>query len=108
MNKFCQIFFNTKTKEEAERIVNALFEAKIIACSDSFVIDSRYCWNGESISETRYQVIAYSRFELRDKIISLIEEIHSDSVPAIVFSPFEANSSYLKWIEESLKTDRDD
>lgn len=102
MGDFCQILFNTKTKPEAEKIIDALFEAKLIACADGFAIDSRYCWKEEITSEERYQVMAYSKFELKKKIIALIEETHSDEVPAIVFSPIDGNQKYLDWIEESL------
>ena len=101
--EFCQIFFGAETEEEANKIIDALFEAKLIACADSFPINANYRWKGGIQREERIQVIAYSRLDFKDKIIEAISKNHLDEVPAIVFSPIEANQEYLDWIEESVR-----
>lgn len=102
LNKYCQIFFGTEQEWEAQKIIDALFEAKLIACADSFPISANYCWRGRIQREKRIQVTAYSKFDLKDKIIAEVEKIHSDEVPSIVFTEVSANDKYLEWIEESI------
>ena len=103
MQGFCQIFFGAETEEKAKKIIDALFEAKLIACADSFPINANYYWKGAIQRENRVQIIAYSMFKLKDEIISKITQNHTDEVPAIVFTEITVNQEYLDWIEESVK-----
>lgn len=101
--KAIQLLINTASKEELEKIISALFEQKLIACADVFPVESRYFWKGKIEVENRHQAIAFSLEDKRDSIIELVEKLHSDEVPGIIFSPVEANEEYLNWIKDSLK-----
>lgn len=101
-SEHCQVFFGTKTREEANFIVDILLDKKLIACADSFAIDAKYRWKGKIVAEQRYQIIGYSIFKNKDQIIREIKKVHTDEVPSIVFTQIDANKEYLDWIESSI------
>jgi uncharacterized protein involved in tolerance to divalent cations len=79
MNKLCQVWFGCETQKEAGEIAEVLLDKKLIACVDGFEINSKYSWESKRVEEKRYQVVAYSILELKDRIINEIKAVHSDA-----------------------------
>lgn len=105
MNDFCQVKFNCKSSEETNKIISALLKARLVASADSFEIQAKYWWQGQMIDEKRIQVVTYSMYRLKKEVIAGITKLHSDEVPAIIFSDFEANDDFLNWVKTTLAGD---
>lgn len=101
-DKIIQIFFGCKTEEEIKIISQQLLKKRLIACIDTFPINSNYFWNNSITKETRFQAIAYSLKTKQRDIEELIRISHPDVIPAIVFSNVTVNKEYSDWIISEL------
>ena len=101
--KIIQIFLNASSREELDTITESLLTKKLIACADTFPVESSYWWKGKIAREKRWQAIAFTRADKKSGIIELVEKSHSDEVPAIIFLPIEMNKKCSDWIGEVLR-----
>jgi len=99
------ILVTTANKEEAEKIVNSLLEAKLIACSNILgEASSLFRWAGKIDKAEESIILMKSRKDLFEEISKSIRALHSYEVPEIIaFEISDGSESYLKWLESSLK-----
>jgi periplasmic divalent cation tolerance protein len=91
------------TEKEAQEISDKLIEMKLVAGTLITSGKSRYHWEGEIEQQEYFNIQAYSKEELKDKIIEEVEEMHSDDVPIIEFIEIEGNQKFLNWVKDSVK-----
>src|SRR3989344_6350848 len=99
MSEFCQIIISATSKEEADKISDALVTKKFIAGSLIIKGPSRYWWNGEMVEKEYFNVQAFSVMKHKDAIISEVRKVHSDQCPIIAFSSIDGNKDFLDWIK---------
>ena len=102
------IFVTVDSEEQASRISDVLLQKKLIACAN-IVKDVRsfFWWKGQVDSCSELLMIMKSRGELLDDIVDEVKSHHNYEVPEIVAMPIlGGNSSYLRWIDESVETHR--
>ena len=85
---------------EAQRIAEALVADRLAACVNVLgPVSSTYRWKGavERASETA--LVAKSRRDLFDRLVTRVRALHSYETPAIVAWPIIAgDAAYLEWI----------
>jgi periplasmic divalent cation tolerance protein len=92
------LYVTHKNQEEADKVVNALLEKKLIACANFSQVNSVYRWEGKI--EHQPEVVSFIKtrkenFEIvRDEIL----KIHSYETPCILKLDAEVNDSYGNWI----------
>jgi periplasmic divalent cation tolerance protein len=102
--EFRSIYFTTRDEAEAKRIGRMLVWERLVACVNYNPIKSIYWWEGNPEEGNEYAVIAKTREEMVDKVISRIKELHSYEVPCVVSWIIEkGNPAYLEWIKESTE-----
>ena len=91
--------------EEGERLAKELLNRKLVACVNLIPrIRSLYWWEGKIEEDDEVLIIAKTRKELTQEIISLVKELHSYEVPEVLFLPVEGgNPDYLRWVDDSTK-----
>ena len=104
MTQYCLIYITTKDEEEARRIGEALVGEKLAACVNFQLIKSIFRWQGEVSQEDEVAMLAKTKAELVDELVSRVKELHSYEVPCIVVLPVEkGNPDFLEWISQATK-----
>lgn len=102
--QYCSIYITAKDDIEARKISVALVTEKLVACTNIFPIQSVFRWQCKLEKTQEVAIIAKTRAELVDKVISRVKQLHSYKVPCIVVWPIEkGNPDYLNWIKESTE-----
>jgi len=98
------VYITAKGEEEANRIGQALVGEKLAACVNIHPIRSIFRWQGEISQEDEVAILAKTRAELVDEVMSRVKELHSYEVPCIIVLPLEkGNPDFLEWISQSTK-----
>ena len=99
------VFMTASSKEEAEKIVRALLEERLIACAN--IIDnvsSFFWWQGKIEKEKEVLAIMKSHKRLFEKLSQRVKELHSYAVPEILALPItEGSPSYMDWMKSCLE-----
>jgi periplasmic divalent cation tolerance protein len=92
------------SREEAEKIAQALVERRLAACVNLVgPIQSVYRWQGKVETATEHLLVIKTTAGLFDAVAKAIRELHSYELPECIQLPIEAGSAeYMKWIEESV------
>ena len=99
------VYITACDKAEALKIGRALVEERLAECAN--VIDnmtSIYWWEGKIENSAEVVLIAKTKQELVESLISRVKELPSYSCPCIVSWPIIAgNPDYLRWIDTETK-----
>lgn len=94
------VYITTKNAAEARRIAKQLVKESLVACANIIPkIESLYWWDGKIQQHGEAAIIAKTVKGKEKKIIRRVKELHSDSVPCVVFWPIAGgNKDYLGWV----------
>jgi periplasmic divalent cation tolerance protein len=102
--EYRSLYITASDEKEARQIGRILIEEKLAACANIFPIQSIYRWKGSIEESGESAIIAKTRAELVDRVITRVKQIHSYEVPCIVSWIIEkGNPDYLDWIQESTE-----
>ena len=107
MTDFRIIYCTVPDFETAQKISRSLVDKKYAACCNILPnITSVYRWQGKIESDSELLIMIKSGTGRYAEIEKEILRLHPYDVPEIIAAPVvEGNSSYLKWIKESIKDD---
>ncbi len=102
---FLQVITTTESKEEAERIAQALLERRLAGCVQVIgPIESIYWWKGRIERSGEYICFIKTKARLYEELERVIKDLHSYEVPEIIALPItRGNPSYLDWLKEETK-----
>ena len=97
------VLMTAKDAEEAQSIVRALLQDKLIACGNIVKdVQSFFWWEGKIDAAKESLVVMKAQRSKLPKLIKKIKSLHSYSVPEIIALPIiGGNADYLRWIDES-------
>ena len=99
MTGFCVVLTTTDSEEHAERIVDAVLQAKLAACLQLLPIKSCYVWEGKIARDNELLILIKAKSADYDDLAACIRTAHSYDVPEIVRLDIAAGGqSYLDWI----------
>ena len=100
MTGFCVVVTTTDSEEHAERIVDAVLEARLAACLQLIPIKSCYVWEGRIARDNEVLMLIKAKSTDYDALAACIRAAHTYEVPEIVRLDIAAgDKSYLDWIE---------
>lgn len=88
---------------DAEILISQLLDTRLIACGVSWSVHSQYHWQDESHSEGEYAVLMKSSYELKDRLLSRIQDFHPYDVPCILIQEVECNLAYYDWVNQQTR-----
>jgi len=98
------VYVTCGSREEAERISDALVKEKLAACVNFFPINSVFEWNGEIKQEKELAILCKTMGDKIPRLKKRVKEIHSYEIPAIlVIEIKEGNEDFLDWVKNSLE-----
>ncbi len=94
----------TASKQEAEKIVQSLLEAKLIACGNiTSQVTSLFRWKGNIERAEECLVLMKTRRDLFDRVSQTVKALHSYENPEIItFEVANGSKDYLDWLESCL------
>jgi len=96
------ILSTAPTREDAERIAEALVAEKLAACVQLSPIESWYRWEGKVEQATEIRLHIKTRESLAERVEQRIIALHSYAVPELIRVPITGGSAaYLDWVETS-------
>lgn len=105
MTECVQVLTTAGSEQEAERIAEALVEARLAACVQVVgPIVSHYRWRGTVEREREWQCLMKTTLARFAEVEAKIRELHSYEEPEIVATEIVAGSSgYLSWLVDSVE-----
>ncbi len=109
MTDCIQVTTTTSTQEEAQRIADALVEARLAACVQIVgPINSVYRWQGEVERATEWLCVVKTERRLFAAVEAAIKRLHSYEVPEILaVDVAQGSEDYLRWLHEELARSAD-
>jgi len=100
MTDVIQVVTTTSSREEADKIAQALVIRKLAACVQvSGPIASTYRWQGQLESSQEWMCVAKTRQSHYAAVEHAIRELHSYELPEILaFAVTEGSPGYLEWL----------
>ncbi|MEX0679113.1 MAG: divalent-cation tolerance protein CutA [Pirellulales bacterium] len=104
MTDAIQVITTTASKEEADKLANALVTRRLAACVQvSGPITSTYRWQGKIETSQEWVCVAKSLESKYPALEAAICELHSYAVPEILATRVVAgHRSYLAWLAAEL------
>ena len=92
-------------REVAERIARALLEERLAACVNiTGPLSSLFWWEGRIDRAEEFLLLVKMRFNLLEKLIARVKELHPYEVPEVVALPIVGGSEdYLAWLGEETR-----
>lgn len=98
--EYCLLYMTAGSAAEARRIGAALVDEHLAACVN--IIDgmtSIYRWEGAVRNDSETVLIAKTRRDLVDDVVTRVKALHSYTCPCVVALPIVAgNPAFLDWI----------
>lgn len=110
MADYIEVHTTIDSKEEAQKIAEALVSKRLAACVQvSGPITSTYWWQGQIEQAEEWVYTAKTRRELYSDLEQAIREVHTYDVPEILaVDVVVGNVDYLNWVssETSVQSKR--
>lgn len=97
-----QVFISAENKEQADVILNALLEKRLVLGGPVLEGPAQFWWKGERIEMGYAYLLTYTTEKYKEEIMRVAGAASQEEVPMISFIPFEGNSELLKLIDETL------
>jgi periplasmic divalent cation tolerance protein len=96
------VYMTAGDRQEAERVGQALIEAKLAACVN--IVDgmqSMFWWQGKVDKDSETVVIAKTKVGLVTQLTEKVKAVHSYDCPCVVAVPIiDGNPEFLQWIQD--------
>jgi periplasmic divalent cation tolerance protein len=104
MTDAIQVSTAAGSREEAERIANALVERKFAACVQIVgPVRSIYRWQGAVEQADEWLCLVKTTSAAYGAVEAAIRELHSYECPEVIATPIVAGSAaYLEWVARSV------
>jgi len=99
-----RIVTTTGTRDDAQRIADALVERRLVACAQvGGPIRSTYRWQGEVHRDEEFTCTMKTARALYERVEQAIRQMHPYDEPEILATPIVAGSAgYLRWLAEQV------
>lgn len=94
------VLITASSEEEGAALSQVLVESRAAACVNMLPgVQSLYWWKGERESAREVLLIAKTRASLVPRVVELVKQHHSYTVPEVVALPVVGgNPDYLSWL----------
>jgi periplasmic divalent cation tolerance protein len=106
--EFRSVYITVKDETEAKKISQLLVREKLVACVNYFHVKSVYWWKDDVEESGEIALMAKTRLELVEQVITRVKQLHSYEIPCVIsWIIDQGNPDYLDWIRESTEQEKD-
>ena len=101
MSERLVVLMTAGSREEAEKIADALVTEMLAACVNVLPgVTSVYRWEGEVQRDQEWLLVAKSTREVLDDLVRRVQALHSYDLPEVIALPVVGGSeAYLRWVD---------
>jgi periplasmic divalent cation tolerance protein len=99
----CQVSVTCGSRDEANRIADALVHDHLVACAHLTPIASVFEWKGVVEHDDEVLLTAITRVDRFDAIVELVRSLHSYELPAITGVALAGSAEYLAWVDTQTR-----
>ncbi|HRI29183.1 MAG TPA: divalent-cation tolerance protein CutA [Chitinophagales bacterium] len=92
------VYITHANTEQAQKLVQALLQKRLIACANIFPIQSAYFWQGEQVNDSEVVSLVKTRTEYWQPLMEAVKQLHPYQTPCILRFDVNANPDYEQWI----------
>lgn len=99
---YLHVLISAESKEQADAILDALLEKKLVSGGLISHGPARFWWKGVITEMEYYNISTFTLAHHKEALIEEVERISVEEVPIVACTPLEGNKKFLEWIESSL------
>lgn len=100
-HKFVELVLTCGSWQEAQRITDALLDKKLVACVESFEVQSKYRWQHKLQDHKEIKLIMHSAEHLFDEVEAEVKKLHSYETFVLQALPVSHVSKEAEqWLQE--------
>ena len=101
MSEQLVVLMTAGSREEADKIANALVTEMLAACVNVLPgVTSVYRWEGAVQRDQEWLLVAKSTREVLDDLVRRVQALHSYDLPEVIAIPVVGGSeAYLRWVD---------
>ena len=101
MSERLVVLMTAGSREEADKIANALVTEMLAACVNVLPgVTSVYRWEGEVQRDQEWLLVAKSTRQVLDDLVQRVQALHSYDLPEVIALPVVGGSeAYLRWVD---------
>lgn len=100
--KYCHVLISAENVEQANTILDALLEKKLIFGGPVLQGPAKFWWKGEICEMNYAYILTYTREDLKEKMIAEAETASAEEVCMISCIPMEANEALVKLLDDTF------
>ncbi len=98
------LYATFKNSRECEKICTRLLEKRLIACVNSFRLDSSFLWKGKIKKAKEVGAFIKTSENNLKKVVETIKKMHSYEIPELIDIPCNSlNLEFTNWLEKELE-----
>jgi periplasmic divalent cation tolerance protein len=97
------VYLTCADDKEADAIVEALLDKRLVACAKRIPIESAFWWEGKKDSVDEILVMFETAEEKFDELEKVVDELHSYEAPMLFsIQVHRTTDKVSKWLKEEL------
>ena len=104
------VFSTCESREEAERLAEAVLEKRLAACVNILAgVQSVYHWQGQLERSEEHLLMIKSSRKCFDQLRAVLSTVHSYEVPEVIaVGIVDGAESYLAWMDREMNLGKTD
>lgn len=99
MTKIIEVHTRTNDEQVAMDLCEVLADRRQAACVHVRGPErSRFRWEGESITDTEWHVVAVTTAERAEAVVATFQEVHTYELPAITWHKVRTTDEFAAWV----------
>lgn len=90
------------TPADAQRLAQAVLQARLAACIQVQAITSHYCWQGALREDAEQRLDCKTTAQAVPALLALLRAQHPYDLPELVVQPLRASVDYAQWVVAAL------
>ena len=101
-DEFIIVATTESDKINADKLATEILRRKLAACVNTTEINSRFWWDGKIEKNAEVQLLIKTKKKNLSKLVEAINELHSYTIPELMYWEAYSSSSYSEWIEQVI------
>lgn len=92
------------TPADAQRLAQAVLQARLAACVQVQAITAHYRWQGELHADAEQRLDCKTTAQAVPALLVLLRAQHPYDLPELVVQPLQASVDYAQWVAAALQS----